>query len=122
MAPMPNKMKFGFGLGMLGGVIAIAAMAYSWQGDIDSIYMVGLNMLVAVMFFGAAGTFTNYSPVSGNTALVISGAAFAVTVIAALYEATFIWVSVILALIALCCILVAACPNVTKWVDGNRTI
>jgi len=122
MAQQPNKMKFGVALGMLGGIIALVAMAYSWTGALDDMYVVGLNMLMAVMFFAAAGTFTKYSPVKGDTVLVISALALAVTVIAAIYDSTFLWVSAILAVIAICCILVGACPNTTKWVDGNRII
>ena len=122
MAQIPNKMKIGTALGMLGGVVSLAAMAYSWTGVLDDMYAVGLNMLAAVMFFAVAGTFTKYSPVCGNTVLVISGLAMAVAIVGALYNATFLWVSILLALIAVCCILVAACPNTTKWVDGNRVI
>ena len=122
MAQIPNKMKIGCALGMLGGVVSLAAMAYSWTGVLDDMYAVGLNMLAAVMFFAVAGTFTKYSPVCGNTVLVISGLAMAVAIVGALYNATFLWVSILLALIAVCCILVAACPNTTKWVDGNRVI
>ncbi|MDO5861685.1 MAG: hypothetical protein Q4Q58_02675 [Thermoplasmata archaeon] len=122
MSDVPNKMRIGFGLGLLGGVISIVAMSYAWTGVLDDMYTVGLLMLVAVMFFGTAGTFTQYSPVSGNTSLVISAMTLAVVVIAALYDATFIWVSVILAVVALCCILVAACPGTTKWIDGNRIV
>ena len=117
-----NKMKIGIALGMLGGIIALAAMAYSWNGALVDMYSVGLNMLVAVMFFAAAGTFTKYSPVKGDTVLVISALAMATTIIAAIYEATFLWVSIILAVIAICCILIGACPNTTKWVDNNRVI
>lgn len=119
---MPNKMKIGAILGVFGGIVALAAMAYAWNGSIDSMYTVGLNMLTAVMFFAAAGTFTKYSPVCGNTVLAISAVTMAVIVIGALYEATFLAVSILMAIIAVCCILVAACPNVCKWVDSNRVI
>ncbi len=119
---LPNKMKFGIALGLLGGIIALVAMAYSWGGELDDMYPVGLNMLVAVMFFAAAGTFTKYSPVKGDTVLVISALAMTVTVIAAVYEATFLWVSILLAVIAVCCILIGACPNTSKWVDNNRVV
>ena len=76
---VPNNMKIGTALGFVGGVIALVAMAASWNADIDSMYLVGINMLVAVMFFAAAGTFTKYSPVCGNTVVVLSGLAGAVT-------------------------------------------
>lgn len=120
MANQPNKMKIGVALGMLGGIIALVAMAYAWNGTVDSMYTVGMNMLTAVMFFAVAGTFTKYAPVCGNTVLVISALAMAVTVIGALYSATFLAVSVVLAIIAVCCILVGACPNTSHWVDSNR--
>lgn len=119
---LPNNMKIGVGLGMVGGIIALAAMAASWENDLDSMYLVGLNMLVAVMFFAAAGTFTKYSPVCGNTVVVLSGVAGAVTIIAALYGATYLWVSAILLIIAAILVAIAACPHVTKWVDSNRVI
>ena len=41
---------------------------------------------------------------------------------AAVYEATFLWVSILLAVIAVCCILIGACPNTSKWVDNNRVV
>lgn len=119
---VPNNMKIGTALGFVGGVIALVAMAASWNADIGSMYLVGINMLVAVMFFAAAGTFTKYSPVCGNTVVVLSGLAGAVTIIAAIYGATELWVSVILLVIAVVLVAIAACPHVSKWVDSNRVI
>lgn len=115
-------MKIGTALGFLGGIIALAAMAASWEGDIDSMYLVGLNMFVAVMFFAVAGTFTRYSPVRGSTVVVIGAVAAAAVIIAALYGATYLWISALLLIIAAVCIMIGACPHVTKWVDSNRVI
>lgn len=120
MNTMPIKMKAGMALGILGGMIALVAMAASWTGDIDSMPLVGVNMLIAVMFFAAAGTFTGYSPVSGNTSVVISALAAAVIIIGMLYASTELWISAIMLIVSVGCILVAACPNVTHWIDSNR--
>lgn len=122
MVTMPIKMKAGATLGVLGGIVALVAMAASWSGGIDSMPLVGLNMLAAVMLFAAAGTFTKYSPVSGNTAVVISAMAAAVIAIGMLYGATELWISAVMLILSIGCILVAACPNVTQWVDSNRVV
>ena len=114
-------MKIGSALAFVGAVAAMAAMACAWAGTLDSMPLVGLNMLVAVMFFAAAGTFTRISPVSGNTTLVISVLALCAVLISMLYEATFLWLNIILAVLAAVCILVAACPHVSGWVDANRS-
>ena len=113
MAAMPKKMIFGVALGLLGGIIALAAMFVAWDGTLDSMTLVGLNMLVTVMFFAVAGTFTRHVPVPGNTVLVLA-------VVSVLYEATYFWLNLILLVIGAANILIAACPTVTKWVDAER--
>ena len=120
MAAMPNKMVFGIGLGFLGGIIALAAMAYSWDGTVNCMPLVGLNMLVAAMFFATAGTFSKVTPVAGNTIVVIAAVCEAMVILSMLYEATFVWVNLILAVIGAACILIGACPTVSGWVDAQR--
>ncbi len=120
MANMPNKMKIGFGLGLFGGIVALVAMAMAWENDIASMYPVGLNMLCAVMFFAAGGALSKEAPVSGNTALVLAVIALAAVIVGYLYAATFVWLTFLMAIIAVACILVAACPNTSKFLDDSR--
>lgn len=120
MAAMPKKMVFGTALGLLGGIIALAAMSAAWDGTLDSMTLVGLNMLVAVMFFAVAGSFTRHVPVPGNTVLVLATVCEAVVVLSILYDATYLWLNLILAVIGAVNILFAACPTVTRWVDAER--
>lgn len=122
MAAQPNDMKIGTALGMLGGIISIAALGYCWDGGLDGLYGAGLNMLCAVMFFALAGAFTRYSPVAGNSVIGISAVAIASVVIGVLYDATLLWVSILLLVIAIACLLIAACPKTVGWIDGNRVI
>ena len=58
MTPVPKKMVFGAALGLIGGIIAMCAIAAAWDGTLDSMPLVGLNLLVACMFFAVAGGFT----------------------------------------------------------------
>lgn len=120
MATMPKKMVFGAALGLVGGIIALGAMFAAWDGTLDSMPLVGVNMLVAVMFFAVAGAFTKNAPVPGNTVLVLAAVCEAVVVLSILYEASYLWLNLILAVIGAVNILFAACPTVTRWVDAER--
>ena len=120
MTATPKKMVFGAALGLIGGIIAIAAMAASWNGTVDSMYDVGLNMLIACMFFAVAGGFTKYAPVQGSTILVLAAVCEAVVILSILYEGSYLWLNLVLVVIGVANILIAACPTVTTWVDAQR--
>ncbi len=120
MAAMPKKMVFGFALGMLGGIVALIAMAYAWDGTVDCMPIVGLNMLVAAMFFAVAGTFTKNVPVPGNTMVVLAAFCEAMVILSILYDGANIWLNLALAVLGAANILFAACPTVSMWVDAQR--
>lgn len=120
MTDTPKKMVFGAALGLIGGIIALGAMAASWDGTLDCMTLVGLNMLVAVMFFAVAGAFTKYTPVQGTTVLVLAAVCEAMVFLSILYEASYIWLNLILAVLGAVNILFAACPGVVSWVDAHR--
>lgn len=122
MAVQPNYMKIGVALGMLGGVISMVALAYSWGGDLDGLYGAGLNMLCAAMFFAVAGAFTRHSPVPGNTLIALCAVAIAAAVVSMLYDATLLWIDGFLVILGAVCLLIAAHPGTTSWVDANRII
>ena len=120
MAAMPKKMIFGVGLGFLGGIIALGAMAYAWDGTVDCMPLVGLNMVVALMFFAVGGSFTKTTPVAGSSIAVIAAVCEAMVILSYLYDATFVWINLVLAVIGVACILIGACPTVSHWVDAQR--
>ncbi len=122
MGAMPQKMILGAAAGFVGAILALAVMAYAWDGTTDSVYKLGLDMLVALSFFAAAGTFMKYSPVQGNTMAVLSGLTIAFTVIATIYGAFEVWQTIVLLILGAVCLLCAACPTVTSWVDANRKV
>lgn len=120
MSAIPKKMVFGAALGLIGGIIGIAAVACAWDGTLDSLTLVGLNMLVACMFFAVAGAFTKFTSVQGSTILVLAAVCEAMVILSMLYEASYVWLNLILAVIGAVNILFAACPTVISWVDTNR--
>lgn len=120
MAAMPKKMIIGSALGFVGGIIALAAMAVAWDGTVDSMPFVGLNMLVCAMFFAVAGAFSKCAPVQGKTVLVLAAVCEATVLLSILYEAADLWMNLILVLLGAACILFGACPTVSRWVDAER--
>lgn len=120
MSNMPKKMVFGLGLGLLGGILALGGMAYAWDGTTDTMALVGLNMLVSCMFFAVGGCFTKYAPVQGSSIAVLAAVCEAAVILSILYDATYIGLNLILAVIGAALILIGACPNVSAWIDAKR--
>lgn len=120
MAKLPKKMVFGATLGFIGGIIAIAAVAVAWDGTMGSLSLVGLNLLIACMFFAVGGTFTRQTPVQGSTVLVLATVCEAVVFLSILYGGSYLWLNLVLTVIGAVNILFAACPTVTSWIDANR--
>ena len=122
MGAMPKKMMLGAGAGFVGAIFALAIMALAWDGNSDTIYNLGFILLVSMAFFAAAGTFMKYSPVQGSTMVVLSALTIGFTIIAQIYGAFEIWQTIVLVIIGVVCVLCAACPTVTTWVDANRKV
>ena len=120
MSAMPKKMMAGLGIGLAGGIVALGAMAYAWDGSLDSLTAVGINMLISILFFAVAGCFTKEAPVAGNSIAVISAVCFATIVLAFLCDTTMFWVILLLGVLAVAEIAVACCPTVVRWVDSVR--
>ncbi|MBP5203482.1 MAG: hypothetical protein J6Z16_02460 [Candidatus Methanomethylophilaceae archaeon] len=121
MSAALKKMSMGMGLGLLGGILAIAAVAYSWDGSFQSIVPVGLNLLIATMFFATAGSFAKSAPVAGKSIAIIAAVCVAMTIVSMAYASTFLWLQIILLAIGVAEVLLGACPAVIRYADTNRS-
>jgi len=122
MANMPGKMKIGMGLGLIGGILGIATSAIAWESTIDSMTAVGLNLLVAVMFFASAGFFQKNAPVAGTTGAVLAGIATASAFVCLVMGIMGTGLAIVEIIIGILLILIAACPTVKRYVDGVRSV
>jgi len=120
MTVAPKKMSIGMGLGLLGGILAMAAVAYSWDGTLECMIPVAFNLLVATMFFATAGAFAKSAPVAGKSIAVIAGVAVAVTFVSMFYGSTFLWLQIFLVVIGVVLVAIAACPTVIRYADTKR--
>ncbi|MBR6203454.1 MAG: hypothetical protein IKQ60_00025 [Candidatus Methanomethylophilaceae archaeon] len=115
-------MSVGMGLGLLGGIVAMAALAYSWDGSLDAINNVAFNLLVATMFFATAGAFAKTAPIAGKSIAVIAGVCVAVTLVSMFYGSTFLWVQIFLLAIGVVNVALAACPTVVRYGDSRKAV
>lgn len=122
MSEMPPTMKIGLAAAFIGAIVAFIAMASAWTGDVSSAGYVGVDMAVAVVFFGVAGSFTTYSPVRGNTIIVLAAIAVASSIIGGICGAMPAYMTVILLILGLVCLFVANMSTTKDYVDGNRVI
>lgn len=121
MVAMPGKMKIGMCLGLVGGIIGIATSAAAWESSIDSMTAVGLNLLVATMFFASAGFFQKNAPVAAPTGAVLAGIAAASAVVCLIMGIMGTGFAIVEIIIAIGLILVASCPAVKGYVDNVKT-
>ncbi len=120
MTVAPKKLSIGMGLGLLGGIVAMAALAYSWDGTLECMIPVAFNLLVATMFFATAGAFAKSAPVAGKSIAVIAGVCVAVVLVSIFYGSTFLWIQVFLLVLAIVNVAIAACPTVIRYADAKR--
>ncbi len=122
MSEMPNTMKLGMAAAFLGAICAFISMAMAWDGGVDSTALVGIDMAVAVVFFGVAGSFTPYSPVKGSTIVVLSAIATAASIIGGIYGALPVYFAIILTILGIVCVVIGNFSSTKDYVDANRVI
>jgi len=122
MSEMPVTMKIGMAAAFLGAIVAFGSMAWAWNGSVDSAALVGLDMAAAMMFFAVVGSFTTYSPVRGNTVVVLAALATAMPIVAGIFGAMSVFFALVCIVLGLVCIGIASFASTRDYVDANRVI
>lgn len=122
MTATPKTMALAMGLGFIGAIGALVAMAYAWKGTVDSASLVGLDMLVALIFFAVAGCFSSQTPVKSDTVVVISALAIAFVIVATMYGAMPIWAGFVFFAIGAICIVCGCLPSTKNYIDTKKSV
>ncbi len=116
----PKIVKFGFLLGILGGLLAILASIYAFDSTEDSVINVGVCLLVMIFFLMLGGGF---APKGNGTWGVLTGVA-AVTagicISMILYGNVDKWLGSAMTVIAILIVFIAANRNTGRWIEVNR--
>ena len=121
MSIAPKKMTIGLGLGLLGGILSMAALAYSWNDTLQIATAVGINLLMATMFFATAGAFSRTAPIAGKTVTVIAAVCVGAVILSIAFGSTLLWLQIVLLIIGAVNIAIAACPEVIRFSDSRVT-
>lgn len=116
----PKVVKFGFLLGILGGLLAILASIYAYDSTESSVINVGICLLVMILFLMLGGGF---APNGNGTWGVVTGIAAVTTGICIamiLYGNIDKWLGSAMAVIAMVIVLVAANRKTGLWIKANR--
>jgi|GEM_PF-702416 len=122
MNAMPNTMKLGMAIAFLGAIGAFVTMAMAWNGSVESAPLVGLDMLVTMSFFAVAGSFSTYSPVKGNTVVVLSALTAVFAIIAAIFGAMPVIAGILFVIYGIVCAFIAKLDSTYEYVEANRLI
>lgn len=122
MTETPIVMKVGMAVAFVGAIIAFVAMAQAWNGTVDSLGYVGVDMAVSMMFFATAGSLSTYSPVKGSTVVLLAAIAIAFSIVAAIYGAMDPFCTVVLVILGAVCVFIGNLPITKEYVDANRVI
>ena len=122
MSAMPNTMKLGMAAAYLGAIGAFASMAMIWTGDLSNAGLIAADLIVVMMFFATAGCFSSYSPVKGNTVVVISALTIAFTAVATFYGAMGLFPCILLMAFGIVCVVCGNLSSTKDYVDTNRVI
>lgn len=118
----PAIMNLGLGLGLLGGIVAVASLGIFYEDDDGTIATTGAYLLAACLYFALGGAFAKHgqwsSKVLAFMAFVTVGIIAGGT-IAEYYDPRF---GVVGTVIAVAIIVIGMTSGVKKYVDSERTI
>ncbi len=118
----PKVVRFGFFLGILGGLLAMLASIYAYDSTEASVVNVGVCLLVMIFFLMLGGGF---APKGNGTWGVLTGIAAitaGICIAMILYGNVDKWLGSAMAVVAMLIVLVAANKNTGRWIRTNRLI
>ena len=108
-------------LGVIGGIVALAAMVNGYSSNEDNLFWgVGLGLLITVLFFASAGfLFPNSKGTFG--ALIVICLINAVAIILAIVLNAFsVWFGIALIVIEVLFLACVAAGKTDKWIEFDR--
>ncbi len=119
----PKIVKYGFGLGILGGLIAIVASIFALDINVSSTFThVSLDLLVAVLFFGVGGAFASGGPGNWNAVAIMAALTTGAVIVVSLYGSMELWFAIVLTIIGVLTMIVATSSKTGRWIRKDRMI
>jgi hypothetical protein len=120
METVPNNIKIGGALGLLGGVISIVCMAIFLKIEDSAVAVMGVYMLIAVLFFALAGGFSKGGQWSWDVMLLMTFLTVGSTVCSVIIGITDIVAAAVLVLIGTLMVIILTSPASKTWMNRIR--
>ena len=118
----PKIVKVGFGLGILGGILAIAASVFTYDGGNESVINVGLCFVLMVFFFALGGGFARNGSGTWGVLTGMSAITAGICIAMTLYGSINVWLGSVMTVIALLMIVVALNRDTARWIKTDRLL
>lgn len=120
MEAIPRNVKMGSVFGFLGGIVAIALMAFYFSPDESALVNMGAYMLIAVMFFALAGGLSRSGQWSWDTLVLMSFVTMGVIGATMVFDAVDLDAGLVLILINVLIIINQMMPSAKTWANRMR--
>lgn len=117
----PKIVRYGFGFGILGGIIAMVATTFALDiGASSTVAYVSLNLLVTVLFFAVGGSFASNGPGSWGAVTFMTALTTGTVIAVSLYGSMNLWFGIILTIIGIFTMLAAVSSTTGRWIKTDR--
>ncbi|MBP6021235.1 MAG: hypothetical protein KA502_01425 [Candidatus Methanomethylophilaceae archaeon] len=119
MSDMIKSVGIGCAVALLGGIVAIACMAMTFELTGNAMAMISFYLLIAALFFASAGAYTKNSQWDTKVTLLIAFLNLAVIILAALYGSISTNIALVLGVFGLLMVIIPSFPSVKVWLDSK---
>jgi len=120
MDVVPKNVKAGCALGLVGGIVSIMCLAMFFETDADTLSVMGVYMLFAVLFFALAGALTKNSQWSWDVLTLMTFLTIGIIAACMIYELVEPLYGLVLIAIGAMIVATLAFPSSKVWLNRYK--
>jgi hypothetical protein len=120
MDTVPKNVKAGCALGLIGGTISVMCLVIFFETDVDTLSVMGIYMLFAVLFFALAGALTKNNQWSWDVLTLMTFLTIGIIAASVIYELVEPLYGLVLIVIGALIVVTLAFPSSKVWLNRYK--